>query len=97
MKDKEIKGYVDADKKARKLWKKSKQTDNPKRQEKLQSRAKDAYAERDAYSKRLEHPQTKITKTEIKAENSFNGNFNKTKTVNTKIKANGWFRKNKNL
>ncbi len=91
MKDKEVQSYVNADKKARKFWKMSKETDNQKKKEKYQSRARDAYAERDAYGKRLDHPQTKITKTEIKAENSFNGNFNKHKTVNTKVKANGWF------
>ncbi len=93
MKDKEVKAYVDANRRARKLWKKSKETDNTRKQEKLQNKAKDAYAERDAYGKRLENPQTRITKTEVKVQNSFNGNFNKSKTTKANVKANGWFKK----
>ena len=46
MKDKEIIGYVQADKKARKLWRQSKQTDNQKKKQKLQDKAKTAYAEK---------------------------------------------------
>lgn len=88
MKDKEIKGYVSADRKARNLWSKSKQTDNPKKQQKLQGKAKDAYAERDAYAMRLQNPITEVKTTNINVDNSFNDNFNKTKktTVNTRAK-----------
>lgn len=95
-KDKEISGYVKADKKARTLWGKSKQTDNDKKRQRLQSKAKTAYAERDAYAMRLNNPQTNIKQTEVKVENSFNNNFNKQKStkVNTKAKFN-WFKRGK--
>ena len=87
MKDKEIKGYVSADKKARTLWGKSKQTDNVQKRQKLQSKAKDAYAERDAYAMRLQNPKTEVKITNIKFANSFNDNFNKTKETTVKTRA----------
>lgn len=96
MKDKEIKGYVGADRKARSLWGKSKETDNPKKKQKLQSKAKDAYAERDAYAMRLQNPQTNITNKEYKVENSFNGNFNSTKKTKASASAKfSWHKKQK--
>ena len=76
MKDKEVAGYVQADKKARKLWGQSKQTDKEKKKQKLQSKAKTAYAEKEAYALRLKNPQTNIKQTEVKVENSFNNNLN---------------------
>ena len=96
MKDKEIIGYVQADKKACKLWRQSKQTDNQKKKQKLQDKAKTAYAEKEAYAKRLDNPQTNIKQTEVKVENSFNNNFNKQKTTKVKAKAKfSWFGKKK--
>lgn len=96
MKDKEINGYVQADKKARKLWGLSKQTDNEKKKQKLQSKAKTAYAEKEAYAMRLKNPQTNIKQTEVKFENSFNNNLKKenSTSVNTKAKF-SWFGKRK--
>ena len=94
MKDKEVAGYVQADKKARKLWGQSKQTDNEKKKQKLQSRAKTAYAEKEAYALRLKNPQTNIKQTEVKVENSFNNNLNKQKSTKVSAKAKfGWFGK----
>ncbi len=92
MKDKEIQGYVNADKKAKKLWKKSKNIDNPKRQEKFKEKAQTAFAERDAYAMRLQHPKTEVKSTDVTIKDSFNGNFSKTKTtkVNTRAKFNFW-------
>ena len=82
MKDKQVKEYVNADKKARKLWGLSKTTDNPKKQAKLRNRAKDAYAEKEALAMKLQNPKTEIKTTNIKVSNSFNDNFNKTKKTN---------------
>lgn len=80
MKDPNVKAYARSDKKARTLWAKVQQIDNPKKQAKLEQKAKSAYAERDAYALILQRSLTKGIKTDFKVENSFNGNFTKTKT-----------------
>lgn len=66
MKYPDVKAYVKSDKKARTLWAKAQQTDNPKKQAKLERKAKSAYAERDAYTLILQRPLTKVTKTDFK-------------------------------
>ena len=81
MKDKRVKQFVAADKKARKLWKKSNETYDLDKQAKLRSKAKDAYAEKEALAMLLKKTETKITK----FENSFNGNFSPTKYIKTSV------------
>lgn len=66
MKYPDVKAYVKSDKKARTLWAKAQQTYNPKKQAKLERKAKSAYAERDAYTLILQRPLTKVTKTDFK-------------------------------
>lgn len=77
--NKNIKKYISADEKGRKLWKKSKLESNPKRREKLMNESKRAFAEKNAIGLMLQAPKTSVVKKNFKISNCLNRKISKKK------------------
>lgn len=82
--NKEIKEYVKAERKGRLLWEMAKKEENSKRKAKLQNKAKDSYARRDAIGLSIQSPKNNVRNTSLNL--NVNNSLNKNKSVNVKTR-----------